>query len=175
MADARSRSSQLSLTSQSPEETRAYAACLTRSWAQDQKVSEPLPILLVGRPRRGQDRLRQGTGGRAGPRSRRRLKSHLCAGQSVCLPGRALPCIMWTSIGLSPSPSWRKWVSSSWAASGPCSWWSGATVSSMPWPSDRLEVSLSRLSEVGPEAEAHPDPGHGPGLDEQLKHWESAQ
>ena len=39
---------------------------------------------------------------------------------------------------------------------------------------DRLEVSLSRLSEVGPEARQLEVQAMGPASDEQLQHWQHA-
>ena len=170
MANARSRSSQLSLTSQSPEETRAYAASLTRSWVQEQEASRPLPILLSGDLGAGKTvfvkGLAEGLGLEADAVS---SPTFVLANQYACPGGLFLHHVDFYRLESFAELEEMGFFELGGERSVLVVEWGDRFLDALA--QDRLEVSLSRLSEVGPEARHLEIQAMGPASDEQLQHW----
>jgi len=161
------------LTSQNPEQTRAYAACLTRSWKQEQNASTPLPILLAGELGAGKTvfvkGLAEGLGLEADTVS---SPTFVLANQYTC-PG---------PLFLHHVDFYRLESFSELEEMGFFELGGESSVLVVEWGDrfvdalarDRLEVSLSRLTHEGPDARQFEIQATGPVSAEQLNHWRHA-
>ena len=173
MAVDQSPSSQLSLASQSPDETRAFAASLARTWVHDQKASSPLPILLVGELGAGKTVFVKGIAEGLG------LEADAVSSPTFVLANQyACP----ESVFLHHVDFYRLESFAELEEMGFFELGGERSVLVVEWGDrfldalarDRLEVRVFRAEEVGPDARRFEIQATGPISGGQLQYWQRA-